>query len=123
MTGPRAPKRSGARATRTRRALPISWTDRALSDLDTIGDYIARESEAAARRWVSRLVAAAEQAALAPLAGRRVPELGRDDIREVLLRTYRIVYLVTDERLVVLSLFEGHRLFPGDIDLPRREEG
>ncbi len=122
MTGPRSPKRSGAGGTRRRRALPISWTDRALSDLDNIGDYITRESEAAAHRGVNRLVAAAEQAAPAPLAGRRVPELGRDDIREILLPTYRIVYLVTNERLVVLTLFEGHRLFPSDIHPPRREE-
>ncbi len=27
-----------------------------------------------------------------PRAGRRVPELGRDDVREIVVRRYRIVY-------------------------------
>ena len=33
------------------------------------------------------------------MAGRRVPEIGRDDIREVFQRTYRINYRVGGDRL------------------------
>jgi len=36
----------------------------------------------------------------------------RPEIREVLRRTYRIVYRVGDEGIEVLTIFEGHRLFP-----------
>jgi len=50
------------------------------------------------------------------MAGRRVPEIGRDDIREVLKRSYRIVHRVRGDRLEVLTVFEGHRLFPPDIE-------
>jgi len=49
-----------------------------------------------------------------PKAGRRVPELDRDDIHEVLLRTYRIVYCLVDGGILVLTVFEGHRLLPMD---------
>ena len=65
-----------------------------------------------------RLILVAEKAAIAPLAGRRVPELAREDVRDALLGTYRIVYRVTDERVEVLTVFEGHRLFPTDIAQP-----
>ncbi len=41
-------------------------------------------------------------------------ELGRDEIREVLLRHYRIVYRVEPHGITVLTVFEGHRLFPRD---------
>jgi plasmid stabilization system protein ParE len=61
---------------------------------------------------VTKLVAAAERAAAVPLAGRRVPELAREDVREVLLRSYRIVYRLAEHRIEVLTVFEGHRLFP-----------
>ncbi len=44
------------------------------------------------------------------MAGRVVPELDRDDIREVIVRGYRIVYLVGDASVEILSVFEGHRL-------------
>jgi len=41
-----------------------------------------------------------------------VPEFSREDIRELLEGNYRIVYQVAKDRLVVLTVFEGHRLFP-----------
>jgi plasmid stabilization system protein ParE len=50
-----------------------------------------------------------------PLGGRRVPELGRDDVREVFKRTYRIVYRVTETRVEILTVFEGHQLFPANV--------
>lgn len=50
-----------------------------------------------------------------PEAGRVVPEFGREDIREVFLRSYRIVYLIEEDATVVLTVFEGHRLLePAD---------
>jgi plasmid stabilization system protein ParE len=61
-------------------------------------------------------MATAERTAGAPMAGRRVPELGRDDIREVFKRTYRVVYRVPGDRIEVLMVFEGHRLFPRDLE-------
>ncbi|RMH36606.1 MAG: type II toxin-antitoxin system RelE/ParE family toxin [Deltaproteobacteria bacterium] len=96
-----------------RRPLDIQWSDRAKDDLAAIGDYIAADNPAAAMRWVERLVADVERAAEMPLAGRVVPEYAdRHDIREVLRRTYRIVYRVRAEAIEVLTIFEGHRLFP-----------
>jgi len=40
-----------------------------------------------------------------------VPELQREDIREVFLRTYRIVSRVREQVIDVLTVFEGHRRF------------
>jgi plasmid stabilization system protein ParE len=88
-----------------------------LSDLEAIADYIARrDDEVAAERWVDKLIAQAQSVASAPYARRRVPELGRDDIRETFLHTYRIVFQVSGERIDVLTLFEGHRSVPDDLD-------
>ncbi len=36
----------------------------------------------------------------------------REDIRELIEGNYRIVYQVFTDRLVVLTVFEGHQLFP-----------
>jgi len=95
------------------RPLDIHWSDRAKGDLAAIGEYIAADNPVAAMRWVDRLIADVERAAEMPLAGRLVPEYAdRGDIREVLRRTYRIVYRVRDEAIEVLTIFEGHRLFP-----------
>ena len=92
------------------------WTTKALADLQAIGDHIARDKPGAAARWVMRLTEKAEGVVELPLVGRRVPELGRDDVREVFLRTYRIIYFFTEDRLEILTIFEGHRSFPDDLE-------
>lgn len=90
----------------------LSWARRAQQDLDGIASYIAADDPRAARRWIERLRERARRAAAAPGTGRRVPEYLRDDVREVLLRTYRIIYLVARGHVVVLAIIEGHRLLP-----------
>lgn len=90
----------------------LRWTARAQRDLTAIADYISQDSPQAARAWVEKLRERAQRAAAGPLAGRVVPELGRADVREVFLRTYRIVYAIRDDAIDVLTVFEGHRLFP-----------
>ncbi len=93
--------------------MKLRWTDHARRDLLAIGRYIARDDPDAARRWSEQLRERARQAAEHSLAGRVVPELGRDDVREVFLRSYRIVYRLGEEDTVdVLTVFEGHRLLP-----------
>lgn len=109
--------RRGERATSKRpsTARAVRWTERARCDLQEIGDYIAEDDPRAADRWVQRLFERAERAAALPLAGRRVPEIGRDDVREVFLRTYRLVYRVLDASIDILTVLEGHRRFPADV--------
>ena len=95
----------------------IRWTERAVADLIAIGEYIAADKPSAARSWVERLRHQAELAAVTSLAGRRVPEIERDDVRETFLRSFRIVYRVDAGGITVLTVFEGHRLLrEGDID-------
>ncbi len=92
--------------------MKLRWTHRARRDLVEIGRYIARDKPGAARRWVERLRQRARDAAAMPRSGRKVPELDRDDVREVLVRRYRIVYRIHPSETRVLTVFEGHRLFP-----------
>lgn len=92
--------------------MKLFWTETAKQDLKAIRRYIATDNPAAAKRWVDRLRTRARNALPAPLAGRKVPEFMRDEIRELIEGNYRIVYQVFEDRLVVLTVFEGHALFP-----------
>jgi toxin ParE1/3/4 len=95
---------------------PLRWSQRAARDLVNIGDFIAADDPEAARRWLERLRARTALAAATPLGGRKVPELDRDDVREIFIRTYRLVCRVLPRQIVVLTVFEGHRRFPPAID-------
>lgn len=64
----------------------IEWTRSALSDARNLREYIARDSEAYASRFVQRIIEAVEKAAAFPLIGRRLPEADDDAIREILYR-------------------------------------
>ena len=95
--------------------MKLRWTRRARRDLVDVARYIERDKPEAARRWVAKLRQRARAAAELPASGRRVPETARDDVREVLVRSYRIVYLIDAETVWVLTVFEGHRLFPREL--------
>lgn len=89
--------------------LPVEFSSQARDDLEDIVLYIARDNPLAAEAWAQKLIVAAEKAAFLPRAGRVVPELDDPDIREVLVKTYRIIYRIEPARLLVLTVFEGHR--------------
>jgi toxin ParE1/3/4 len=42
-----------------------------------------------------------------------VPELNREDMRELIVGDYHIVYRVEDEVVVLLTIYRSSRLFPG----------
>lgn len=88
----------------------LRWTDRSRRDLLEIGRFIARDKPIAARRWVARLRQQARLASEFPKSGRRVPEIGREDIREIVEGGYRIVYRIVGQDVHVLTVFESHRL-------------
>jgi toxin ParE1/3/4 len=91
--------------------MKLLWTDRARRDLLDIGRFIARDNPRAARAWVERLRERTRKAAETPLAGRVVPERADQEVREVFVRNYRIVYRVFEDAIHVLTVFEGHRQF------------
>ena len=62
----------------------LFWTETARQDLKAIRRYIATDNPAAAERWIDRLRIRARKALHVPLAGRKVPEFMRDEIRELI---------------------------------------
>ena len=97
----------------------VVWSERAAREVTAIWEYIAQDSPEDAARWAEGTVATGSEIGAMPLAGRRVPEVGRDDVREVIRGTYRIMYRVTAHRVDILAVREGHRLFPPDLALPK----
>jgi toxin ParE1/3/4 len=90
--------------------MKLFWTETAKQDLIEIRQYISADNPTAAKRWIDHLRQSVRNSLHAPLSGRMVPELAREDIRELIEGNYRIVYRVLDDRIVVLTVFEGHQL-------------
>jgi toxin ParE1/3/4 len=96
----------------------VIWSFQAEQDLVDIGEYIANDNVSAALGMLERITERVEKGAEAPFTGRIVPEFSRSEIREFILGNYRIVYRISDGEkgeLAVLTVFEGHRLFPPEV--------
>lgn len=87
----------------------IRWSLTAGEDLREIEEYIARDSPVYAVRTVDRIVESVERLEMFPLSGRMVPEFEREDLREVIFGSYRIVYLVQEVTVTILRVVHGAR--------------
>jgi plasmid stabilization system protein ParE len=81
----------------------------ATRDMRDIEEFIARDSSLYAVAFVNRLVEVTRELAQFPRMGRVVPEFKREQLREVIYRTYRIVYVLTDEEVVILRVVHSAR--------------
>ena len=74
--------------------MKVTWSDIAEADLDQLYDYIARDAPYYAEQFIDRIIEAVGMLHDHPQLGRRVPEAeSRDDVRELIFQSYRIVYL------------------------------
>jgi len=89
--------------------MKIEWTEPSLLDLESIRDYIRRDSEYYASRFVEKVIEAVETLKKFPKIGRHVPESEDENIRELLLHNYRIIYRVETGRILVLTVIHGSR--------------
>ena len=92
--------------------IPISWSPQALRDIESIREYIARDSPRYADLVVGRIIAAVDRLEAFPDSGRIVPERGDPAIREVIVRPYRVVYRRRSAEVEIVTVFRASRLFP-----------
>lgn len=85
----------------------LIWTEPALSDLETIADYIALDNQEAARRLVQRVFQHVEQLAEHPESGARPRELRHSRYRQIVEPPCRIFYRYDGERVFILHVMRG----------------
>lgn len=91
----------------------LEWTDPAITDLENIQDYIARDSTEYANAVVERLILAVERLKSFPGSGRRVPEATELKVRELLVEGYRIIYRMKKDSAQILAVVHGARDLAG----------
>ena len=89
----------------------VAWLPLAVQRITQIAQHIARDRPRAATKWVDAVFAAVTPLAQFPESGRVVPEVGREEIREVFHGEYRIIYKVEARRVAILTVRHGRRRF------------
>lgn len=90
--------------------MKLLWTKESLLRLQEIEEYIARDNVTTAINFVDKLITTAESILDNPEKGRVVPEISISNIREIINKNYRIVYIIKPKSIEILTVFEGHRL-------------
>jgi addiction module RelE/StbE family toxin len=90
----------------------LIWSPRSIRDLESIHDHIAEDSALYADLVVQRLIRAADRLQQFPESGRIVPERGQPELRELIVRPFRVVYRIRKDSIQIVTVFRASRLFP-----------
>ena len=94
----------------------INWTFQAKGDLKDIVEYISKDSKRYAKLQVTRLKTRTRILKTQTRSGKIVSEINRENIRELIEGSYRIIYkIVEDNQIDILTIHHSAR------DLTRRK--
>lgn len=82
-------------------AREVIWTEPAWRDLEAAADFITRDSESYAAAFIQEVMESVTSLTQFAERGRMVPEFADQRIRELLVTPYRLVYEVSDDRVLV----------------------
>jgi toxin ParE1/3/4 len=94
----------------------VKWTIPAKLDLKSIHDYIARDSKYYAKKVSQDIIEKSEILNNFPKIGRIVPEIDDNNIRELLIYSYRLIYEVLPTDILILTVIHGRRNFTGNLN-------
>ncbi len=90
-------------------ALRIEWSPEAIEDIESIADYIQRDSLFYAKAVVNKIFQCTEKLKEFPKIGRVVPELEKEDIRELIVYSYRLIYQVKENQILIIAIIHSKR--------------
>lgn len=88
----------------------VGWSPEALDDVDGVAAYIARDSVFYASAVVNKIKEISRTLSHFPLRGRQVPELGDAEIHECFIYSYRLIYRVRADEVLIIALLHGRQL-------------
>jgi addiction module RelE/StbE family toxin len=92
--------------------MKIIWSPLAIDRVSEIAEYISLDNPTAACKWIENIFDKVELLESSPEVGRTVPELGREEIRELIFGNYRIIYRIEKLNISILTVRHGNQILP-----------
>ena len=95
----------------------VIWSPRGIASLREQIQYITRHNPIAARRMGEVILSKALLLGQFPHMGKVFEKLGREDVREILVRPYRLFHHVQDAHrsVTIITVWHGARQEPDDL--------
>ena len=87
----------------------IYFSNRSITNLRGIKEYIQADSVYYANSFVKKLIASTKILNEFPNIGRIVPEYNINSVREIIYQNYRIIYKIENDNIYILSVIHGSR--------------
>ncbi len=94
--------------------MKIIWSPLSVERLEEIFRYISIDNHSAAKKFVDKIFSKIEKLTEYPQRGRKVPEANREEIREVFLGEYKIIYHVEKSKIIILTIRNFKQLPPDE---------
>ena len=91
-------------------AQAVIWSQESLDDIDSIAEYISRDSLYHAQQVVETIFERGDSLLDQPESGRKVPELDDSHVRECFIYSYRLIYEIKATDIHILGVIHGKRL-------------
>ncbi len=91
-------------------AYQVIWSSEAIGDIEAIASYIARDSPSYAAAMVRKLLEEIRQLSNDPFAGNPVFEFDEPNLREVLTYSYRVIYQIAEETVIITTVVHSKAL-------------
>lgn len=91
-------------------AYSLTWSPEAVEDVESIAMYIARDSLFYAQSVVNKILEVSKNIQEYPFMGRVVPEFNSVAIRERFVYSYRLVYQIKGQKILIVAVIHGKRL-------------
>jgi toxin ParE1/3/4 len=92
----------------------VRWSPLAVERVTEIARWISADRPDSAERLVDEIFATVGRLAKFPQSGRQVPEFRRLELREIIHRSFRIIYRVEKGRVEILTVRHSLQLLDED---------
>lgn len=90
----------------------LNWLRTANNDLIQIYNYIYEDSIYYAIKTVNDIVKLADNLGVLPYLGRKIPEFNEEGRREVIYKSYRIMYKIESNNIIIYRIWHSARKLP-----------
>ena len=91
----------------------LIWSPEALLRLRQISDYMSADSVLHTNATIKKIVDAVHSLERFPRLKRKLPEANRDELREILVLSWRIVYEISDYSIDLIDIVQGAQRWRG----------
>ena len=93
--------------------MKVDWTFQAFEDLNEISEFLEQNSPKYAEFIIDEILEKTRNLTQFPTMGRRVPEANIPNLRELIIRNYRVVYFVTSKEVIeIIAVRHSSRPLP-----------